>query len=60
MHSGLMIAYLQGGEHGMCLADDAHDNRSLLDGFLCVFNLEDAALRRAVLVSETFIRHMYM
>jgi hypothetical protein len=55
-----MIAYLQGGEHGMCLADDAHDNRSLLDGFLCVFNLEDAALRRAVLVSETFIRHMYM
>lgn len=42
----------------MCLADDAHDDRTLLDGFLCVFNLEDATLWRAVLVSETFVQLM--
>lgn len=38
----------------MCLAGDADDHGSLLDGFLCVFNLEDAALGRAgsMLASE--------
>ena len=28
----------------MRFADDADDNRTLLDRFLCVFDLEDAAL----------------
>lgn len=46
------VEYLQGGEHGMCLAHDAHDDGTLFDGLLCVFYLEDATLRRAVLVSE--------
>lgn len=32
----------------MCLADNTDHHRTLLDGFLCVFDLEDAALRRAV------------
>jgi hypothetical protein len=30
----------------MCLADDAHDDRTLLDGLLRVLDLEDATLRR--------------
>lgn len=38
---------LQGGEDSMGLADDAYDDGTLLDGFLCVFDLEDTALWRA-------------
>jgi hypothetical protein len=30
----------------MCLADNAHDDRTLLDGLLCVLNLEYTSLRR--------------
>lgn len=38
----------------MCLADNTNDDGTLLDSFLCVLDLEDAALWRAVLlVSET-------
>lgn len=40
--------YLQGGEDGMCLADNSNNDGSLLDGFLGVFDLEDATLWRAV------------
>ena len=36
--------YLQRSEHGMCLAHDTHDDGALLDGFLRVLDLEDAAL----------------
>lgn len=31
----------------MGLADDAYDDGTLLDGFLCVFDLKDTALWRA-------------
>lgn len=33
----------------MCFADDADDYRALLDGFLCIFDLKDAALGRAMM-----------
>lgn len=47
--------YLQSSKHSMCLADNTHYDGTLLDGFLGVLDLEDAALGRAVLVSETSI-----
>lgn len=37
--------YLESGEHGVRLADDAHNDGTLLDGFLGVFHLKDATLR---------------
>lgn len=40
-------ADLHCGEDGMGLADNANDDRTLLDGFLGIFDLEDTALRRA-------------
>ena len=36
--------YLECGEYGVGFADDADDDRTLLHGFLCVLDLEDAAL----------------
>lgn len=36
----------------MSFADDSDDYRALLDGFLCVLDLEDAALGRAAQVSR--------
>jgi hypothetical protein len=36
--------YFYGHENGMCSADYADDYRTLLYGFLGVFDLEDAAL----------------
>lgn len=35
----------------MSLADKAHNHTTLLDGFLCIFDLEDTALGRAAFVS---------
>lgn len=32
----------------MGFADDADDDGTLLDGFLCIFDLEDSALGRAL------------
>jgi hypothetical protein len=34
------------------LADDSNDDRTLLYGFLCIFDLEDTTLRRANRASE--------
>lgn len=45
---GVAAKYLEGGQNGVCLADNSNDYRTLLDGFLCILDLEDAALRRAV------------
>jgi hypothetical protein len=42
-----LYVYLYGSQDGVCLADDADDDRSLLDGFLGIFDLEDTTLRRA-------------
>ena len=39
--------YLYCGEHDVGLAGDSDDDRSLLDGFLCVLYLKDATLWRA-------------
>ena len=39
--------YLEGYEDGVGFADDAYDGGTLLDGFLGIFDLEHAALRRA-------------
>lgn len=39
--------HLEGGEDGVGLADDAYDDGTLLDCFLGIFDLEDAALRGA-------------
>ena len=36
--------YFHGHENGMCPADYSDDYGTLLDGFLGVFDLEDAAL----------------
>ena len=46
-------AYLYCREHDMGLAGDADDDRTLLDGFLCVFYLEDATLWRAKWIVST-------
>jgi len=42
------IVYFHGHENGMCSADYPDDNGTLFDGLLGVFDLEDAALGRAV------------
>lgn len=44
-HLSTAVFHLESCEHGVRFADDAHDHRALLDSFLCVFDLEDAALR---------------
>jgi hypothetical protein len=49
------LVYLDGGQDGVCLAHYAYDDGALLDGFLCVLDLEDSALRRAVAVSYSLI-----
>jgi hypothetical protein len=38
----------------MGFADDPDDDGTLLDGFLCVFHLEDAALWGAVVTSLVY------
>lgn len=40
--------YFQGHEYGMSATDYANNDGALLNGFLGVFDLEDAALGRAV------------
>lgn len=53
-----VIAYLDRREHGMCLADYSYHDGTLLDCFLCIFDLEDTTLGReghrivVVVVSE--------
>jgi hypothetical protein len=41
-------AHLQCCEHGVCLANQPDDDGALLDGFACIFDLEDTSLWRAV------------
>lgn len=47
----LLTAYLKSYKNGMCLASYSHDDRTLLHGFRGVLYLEDATLRRAVIIS---------
>ena len=52
------VIYLDCCEYRVCFADNAYDDRTLLDRLLCIFDLEDAALGRegdrvvVVVVSE--------
>ena len=41
-----MAAYLDGAEHDVGFAGNADDDRTLLDGFGGIFDLEDASLGR--------------
>ena len=43
-----ICGYLEGGKDSVSLADDAYNDGTLLDSFLCIFDLEDTALWRAV------------
>ena len=45
--------YLYGGEDGVSFADDADDDGTLLHGLLCIFDLEDTALRGALFILAT-------
>jgi hypothetical protein len=49
---------LQRSEYGMSFADDAHNDGALLHCFLRVFDLEDAALGRAVPLLVLFGIHV--
>ncbi len=40
--------YLESRKHGMCLANYADNDRTLLYSFLSILHLEDATLRRAI------------
>lgn len=40
-------SYLDTDENGVCFACYSHDDRTLLDGFGGILDLEDPALRRA-------------
>lgn len=42
------MSNLEADQHGMCLVDESHHDGTLLHGFLCIFDLEDPALRGAV------------
>lgn len=39
-----LSTHLNGGEDRVCLADNAYNDGTLLDSFLCVLDLEDATL----------------
>lgn len=42
------LAYLDSCQYGVGFAHDAHHNTTLLDGLLCVLDLEDTTLGRAI------------
>jgi hypothetical protein len=46
-----VLVYLDRCKHGMCLANYAHDNRTLLHCLRCILDLEDTPLGRAGLIS---------
>ena len=49
------MSNLEADQHGMCLVDESHYDGTLLDGFLCIFDLEDPALRGAV---ESYVSNL--